>query len=78
LRVLARLFYTVARLRWRVTRPITVGVRLILEKEHAMLLVKHTYQSQWYLPGGGVGRDETLEAAARREAAESRILIGGG
>jgi 8-oxo-dGTP pyrophosphatase MutT (NUDIX family) len=69
-KVLARLFYTIARLRWRVTRPITLGVRLILEKEHTVLLVKHTYQAQWYLPGGGVGRGETLEEAARREAAE--------
>ncbi len=68
--ILARLLHTAARLRWRVTRPITVGVRVILEKERAVLLVKHTYQEQWYLPGGGVGRGETLEHAARREAAE--------
>jgi 8-oxo-dGTP pyrophosphatase MutT (NUDIX family) len=64
------LLHTVARLRWRVAKPITLGVRLILEKEQAVLLVKHTYQRQWYLPGGGVGRGETLEEAARREAAE--------
>jgi 8-oxo-dGTP pyrophosphatase MutT (NUDIX family) len=69
-KVLARLFYAIARLRWRVTRPITLGVRLILEKDHAVLLVKHTYQAQWYLPGGGVKRGETLEEATRREAAE--------
>ncbi len=68
--ILARLLHAAARLRWRVMRPITVGVRLILEKEHAVLLVKHTYQEQWYLPGGGVRRGETLEQAARREAAE--------
>jgi 8-oxo-dGTP pyrophosphatase MutT (NUDIX family) len=70
LSILARLLHAAARLRWRVTRPITVGVRLILEKGQAVLLVKHTYQSGWYLPGGGVRRGETLEEAARREAAE--------
>jgi 8-oxo-dGTP pyrophosphatase MutT (NUDIX family) len=48
----------------------TVGVRLILEKDQAVLLVKHTYQVDWYLPGGGVKKGETIEGAARREAAE--------
>ena len=39
-------------------------------RDKAVLLVKHTYQRDWYLPGGGVKRGETLEEAARREAAE--------
>lgn len=47
-----------------------MGVRLILEKDQAVLLVKHTYQVDWYLPGGGVKKGETIEGAARREAAE--------
>jgi 8-oxo-dGTP pyrophosphatase MutT (NUDIX family) len=67
---LARLLYRIKRLRCYVMRPITVGVRLILSQDQTVLLVKHTYQSHWYLPGGGVKRGETLEEAARREAAE--------
>jgi len=67
---LARLLYRINRLRCYVMRPITVGVRLILSQDQTVLLVKHTYQSHWYLPGGGVKRGETLEEAARREAAE--------
>ena len=70
MRLLPRVLYNINRLRYRVIRPVTVGVRLILEKGQAVLLVKHTYQYDWYLPGGGVKRGETLEGAARREAAE--------
>jgi len=58
------------RLLWQVTKPITVGVRAILARNGALLLVRHTYQRSWYLPGEGVKRGETLEQAMRREAAE--------
>jgi 8-oxo-dGTP pyrophosphatase MutT (NUDIX family) len=64
------LLYLLNRLRLYVTRPITVGVRLILTDGQSVLLVKHTYQRHWYLPGGGVQKSETLEQAARREMAE--------
>lgn len=47
-----------------------MGVRLILERDGAILLVKHTYDRYWYLPGGGVKKGETVEAAARREVSE--------
>ena len=70
MRPLPRLLYIINRLRWRITKPITVGVRLILEKDQTVLLVKHTYQRHWYLPGGGIRKGETVEEAARREAAE--------
>jgi 8-oxo-dGTP pyrophosphatase MutT (NUDIX family) len=45
-------------------------VRLILVKDQAVLLVKHTYQRYWYLPGGGVKKGETIKEAAKREANE--------
>ncbi|MBL7201032.1 MAG: NUDIX domain-containing protein [Anaerolineae bacterium] len=67
---LSRLVYQTCRLWWAVTRPITVGARVLLIRDGRVLLVRHTYQDRWYLPGGGVKRGETMEQAIRREAAE--------
>lgn len=49
----------------------TLGVRVIVEDDAgAVLLVRHSYIEGWYLPGGGVEREETLAEAARREVFE--------
>jgi 8-oxo-dGTP pyrophosphatase MutT (NUDIX family) len=49
----------------------TLGARaLILNSENQILLVKHTYQSHWYMPGGGVMKGETVKAAVVRELKE--------
>ena len=53
-----------------ITKPITIGVRVLLIQDDKVLMVKHTYQDEWFLVGGGVKRFETLEEAARREAME--------
>lgn len=53
------------------TRPITLGVRIVVENEQKeVLLVRHTYVKGWYLPGGGVERGETIYDAARKEVRE--------
>lgn len=70
LRWLAPWLYRLNRLRWAITRPVTLGVRLLLIRDDTVILVRHTYQPHAYLPGGGVKRGETLEQATRREAAE--------
>lgn len=62
--------YRVAKIVWKVTKPVTIGVRLLLIKDGKVLLVKHTYQDSWYLPGGGVKKGETFEVAANREFSE--------
>ncbi|WP_322796527.1 NUDIX domain-containing protein, partial [Tepidiforma sp.] len=58
------------RLRWRLFHPVTIGARVVLAREGKVLLIRHTYRSGWFLPGGGVDKGETLEAAARWEALE--------
>ena len=65
-----RFLHRLRRLYLRLFQPITVGVRVILLRGERVLLVRHTYQDGWLLPGGEVEKGETLEAAARREALE--------
>ena len=57
-------------LSWRVYHPITLGVRVIVVRDGCVLLVQHTYRDGWFLPGGGIKKNESLPAAARREARE--------
>ncbi len=58
------------RLYWWIRRPITIGARAIVTDGQSVLLVKHSYLKDWYLPGGGVGRGETLQDVVRRELNE--------
>jgi 8-oxo-dGTP pyrophosphatase MutT (NUDIX family) len=69
-RIFLNLLYRIYSLQWIVTRPFVIGVRVLLIRDDQVLLVKHAYQSGWYLPGGGVKRNETPEQAARRECCE--------
>jgi len=56
---------------WRFSRPMTLGVRaLVQDEEGRILLVRHTYVSGWHLPGGGVDAGETLEQALAKELRE--------
>lgn len=68
--MLRKLGYRIYRLYLGVARPITVGVRAILVQEGQVLLVRHTYQEHWYLPGGGVKKGEMLIEALKRELQE--------
>ena len=52
-------------------RSMTLGVRaVVLDSENRVFLVKHSYVSGWYLPGGGVDLGETMYEAMRRELKE--------
>ena len=61
----------VARATWRIAKPRTIGVRaVLLDQGDRIALVRHTYTDQWYLPGGGVKKGESTEAAIVRELGE--------
>ena len=66
------LFFAVSRM----SRGMTLGVRgVATDGEGRVLLVKHTYLHGWWLPGGGVDRGETTQAAVVRELREEAGLI---
>jgi len=49
----------------------SLGVRaIVLNKAGEILLVKHSYESGWFLPGGGVDKNESIQAAVKRELKE--------
>ncbi len=59
------------RVYWRLSRGMTLGVRGIAQNgTGAVMLVRHSYTPGWHLPGGGVERGETIEAAMRKEFME--------
>jgi len=70
-----RLVYRWLRAWQRLTRPVTVGVRVVvIDDGGRVLLVHHSYVAGWHLPGGRVRTGETTAAAAGRELHEETGL----
>ena len=73
MRFLLAPLYRLQRLAWRVIRPRTRGVKVMLfNAAGELLLVRHTYGDTrlYMLPGGGIRPFEAPEAAAVREVRE--------
>jgi len=74
---LGRILHFLQSLYWKAMRPVTFGVKaIILNDNDEILLVRHSYvqRSQWMLPGGGIRKGETAEAAIEREVWEELRL----
>jgi len=61
---------TLLKIYWKIFRPKTLGVKLLLINNGKVLLVEHSYIKGLFLPGGGVKRGEIFERALKREAFE--------
>ena len=73
MRVLLAPLYRLQRLVWRVLRPRTRGVKVMVFNEAGeLLLVRHSYGNKalFMLPGGGIRPFEAPEVAAVREVRE--------
>jgi 8-oxo-dGTP pyrophosphatase MutT (NUDIX family) len=56
---------------FRLSRPMTLGVRgLVEDASGRVLLIRHTYTPGWHFPGGGVEKAEPVETALARELVE--------
>ncbi len=65
-----RLLYYAYRIYCFIFRPVRTGVRVMMIQNGKVMLVRQTYMPGWFMPGGGLKRNETLEHAARRESYE--------
>ncbi len=72
LRSAYRLAYHLIGVYGRVRRPEVRGVKCVLIHDQSVVLVRHTYgpRQVWHVPGGGLHRGESVDAAARREMYE--------
>lgn len=70
-----RVLYKVIQVYRRFFTPISLGCRALIVDDGKVLLVRHTYQDGWYLPGGTVERGESLRAAVLREVTEECALV---
>ncbi len=60
---------------FRLTRCLTLGVRVLVRNEAGeVLLVRHTYMPGWALPGGGVEKRETAEETVRHELMDEAAI----
>src|SRR4028118_2167389 len=73
MRPVLNLLFRLQRLAWRVFRPRTRGVKVMLfSPAGEILLIRNSYgrSDQFLLPGGGIRPFEAPERAARREIRE--------
>lgn len=64
------------RLRWRLSRGMTLGARVAaVDPAGRVALIRHVYKPGWHFPGGGIERGERSEDAAIRELREEANAV---
>jgi 8-oxo-dGTP pyrophosphatase MutT (NUDIX family) len=69
------LFHFLRKKYWKIFKIKTFGVRVLVFKDHKILLVKHRYGKFWIMPGGGINKNEKPESAGIRETHEEAGVI---
>ena len=69
-RTIAKLTLPFYQIYWRVTKPETTRVRVLLIHNDHILLVKHLGKKYWNIPSGMVEKGESLYTALMRELKE--------
>ncbi len=70
MKILALIAYKIVKIYWKIFRPQTLGVNLLLINDGKVLLVEHSYTKGYHFPGGGVKRGEMFDGALKREILE--------
>lgn len=70
-----RLGFDLLTIYWALFKVTTIGVRVLVENEGKVLLIKHSYRDGYYFPGGGVRRGEEFNHAGIREIFEETGLV---
>lgn len=74
--LLYKAILTIAKIYWKICKPVTSGARVLLVTNTRVLLVQPRTMDYWNLPGGGIHKHESPEHAAIRELHEEvRISI---
>lgn len=76
-RIFAKLTLPFYQAYWRIWKPETTRVRVVLIHKDQVLLVKHIQKTYWNIPSGKVERGETLAGALFRELKEELGITNG-
>ncbi len=69
-RLTLRVLYKLALFYWKITNPRSIGSRCLIVKNNQILLLRHSYMPDYYIPGGGIKKNETITEGIIRELKE--------